>query len=60
MTNDRKDDQGKSLNDALALLETDYQTVEKLFAAFEWAGADNLDARGTLVRRACEELAHNH
>jgi hypothetical protein len=56
MTNDSRGDQGKSMRDALALLEADHQAVETLFAAFERAGADDLDARGTVVRRACEEL----
>jgi hemerythrin superfamily protein len=42
--------------DAIALLESDHRAVEKLFAAFEQTGDDDLDAKGTLVRRACEEL----
>jgi hemerythrin superfamily protein len=47
---------GKPANDALSLLEADHRAVEKLFAAFERADTSDLDARGTLVRRACEEL----
>jgi hypothetical protein len=42
--------------DAIALLESDHRAVEKLFAAFEQTGDDDLDAKGTLVKRACEEL----
>jgi hemerythrin superfamily protein len=42
--------------DALAMLEADHRTVEKLFTAFENTGDDDLDAKGTLVKRACEAL----
>jgi hemerythrin superfamily protein len=42
-------------DDAIALLKADHQAVEKLFAAFEKTG-NSLDAKHTLVRRACEEL----
>ncbi|MEP9326201.1 hemerythrin domain-containing protein [Paraburkholderia phymatum] len=42
--------------DAIALLKADHRTVEKLFEAFEKAAADDLEAKGTLARRACEEL----
>lgn len=42
--------------DALALLKSDHRAVEELFAAFEQAADDDLEAKGTLVRRACEEL----
>lgn len=42
--------------DAIALLKADHRTVEKLFDAFEKAGYDDLEAKGTLARRACEEL----
>jgi hemerythrin superfamily protein len=47
---------GKSTSDALRLLEADHRAVEKLFTAFERADTGDLDAKGTLVRRACEEL----
>ena len=43
-------------NDALVLLEEDHRAVEKLFTAFEKTSDDDLDAKGTLVKRACEEL----
>lgn len=42
--------------DALVLLEADHRAVEKLFTAFEKTADGDLDAKGTLVRRACEEL----
>ncbi len=53
MTDDRKDNRA---GDAIAVLESDHRAVEKLFAAFERTAEDDLDAKGTLVRRACEEL----
>src|SRR5258708_2729441 len=57
MTDDQKGNQsGKPARDALTLLEADHRAVEKLFAAFERADPEDLDAKGTLVRRACEEL----
>jgi hemerythrin-like domain-containing protein len=43
-------------NDALVLLEADHRAVEKLFIAFEKTADNDLDAKDTLVRRACEEL----
>lgn len=42
--------------DALLLLEADHRAVEKLFTAFEKTEDGDLDAKDTLVRRACEEL----
>ncbi|AET94158.1 hemerythrin domain-containing protein [Caballeronia cordobensis] len=42
--------------DAIQLLMDDHRAVEKLFDAFEKAKEDDLDAKATLVRRACEEL----
>ncbi|MGT2477614.1 hemerythrin domain-containing protein [Paraburkholderia terrae] len=42
--------------DAITLLKADHRAVEKLFDAFEKAADDDLEAKGTLVRRACEEL----
>lgn len=53
MPNDPKD--AKPHIDAIALLKADHEAVEKLFAAFENAG-DDLDAQGTVVRRACKAL----
>jgi hemerythrin superfamily protein len=47
---------GKPASDALWLLEADHRAVEKLFGAFERADTAGLDAKATLVRRACEEL----
>jgi hemerythrin superfamily protein len=65
MANAPKDEQGSKANpsvaaarppgDAIALLEADHRAVEKLFTAFEKAD-DDLDAKATLVQRACEEL----
>lgn len=43
-------------SDAIALLKADHRAVEKLFDAFEKTGDDDLEAKGTLARRACEEL----
>lgn len=42
--------------DAISLLKDDHAAVVRLFEAFEKAGKDDLDAKATLVRRACEEL----
>jgi hemerythrin superfamily protein len=57
MTNGQKNGQtGKPASSALDLLEADHRALEKLFAAFERADAADLDAKETLVRRACEEL----
>jgi hemerythrin superfamily protein len=53
MADDRKSNR---VGDAIAVLESDHRAVEKLFAAFERTADDDLDAKGTLVRRACEEL----
>jgi hemerythrin superfamily protein len=43
--------------DAIAVLMEDHAAVENLFGAFERAEDNDLDAKGTLVRRACELLA---
>lgn len=53
MADDRKTNRA---GDAIAVLESDHRAVEKLFSAFERTPEDDLDAKGTLVRRACEEL----
>lgn len=42
--------------DAIQVLMDDHRAVEKLFDAFEKARTDDLEAKATLVRRACEEL----
>jgi hemerythrin-like domain-containing protein len=42
--------------DAIQLLEADHRIAEQLFDAFEKAGDDDLEAKGTLARRACEVL----
>lgn len=42
--------------DAIALLKADHRAVERLFEAFERAGEEDLEAKATLVQRACEEL----
>ncbi|SAL28967.1 cation-binding protein [Caballeronia cordobensis] len=42
--------------DAIQMLMDDHRAVEKLFDAFEKAKEEDLDAKATLVRRACEEL----
>ncbi|SAK97510.1 cation-binding protein [Caballeronia temeraria] len=42
--------------DAVQLLTDDHRAVQKLFDAFEKVEKDDLDAKATLVRRACEEL----
>lgn len=42
--------------DATQVLTEDHRAVQKLFDAFEQAKKDDLDAKATLVRRACEEL----
>ena len=42
--------------DAIALLQADHRAVEEIFAAFEQTADDDLEAKGTLVRRACEAL----
>ncbi|TCG04592.1 cation-binding protein [Paraburkholderia steynii] len=43
-------------SDAIALLKADHRSVERLFDAFEKTGDDDLEAKGTLAQRACEEL----
>jgi hemerythrin superfamily protein len=43
--------------DAIAVLKADHAAVEDLFEAFERADDGDLDAKGTLVRRACELLS---
>jgi hemerythrin superfamily protein len=43
-------------DDALSLLIHDHRAVQRLFDAFEKTDKNDLDARGALVRRACEEL----
>jgi hemerythrin superfamily protein len=42
--------------DAIEVLKADHAAVENLFQAFERADDGDLDAKGTLVRRACELL----
>jgi hemerythrin superfamily protein len=42
--------------DAIEVLMDDHRAVRKLFDAFEKTKDDDLDAKTTLVRRACEEL----
>ncbi|GJH24922.1 hemerythrin domain-containing protein [Caballeronia novacaledonica] len=42
--------------DAIQVLMDDHRAVKKLFDAFEKTKDDDLDAKTTLVRRACEEL----
>ena len=42
--------------DAIQVLMEDHRAVKKLFDAFEKTQDDDLDAKTTLVRRACEEL----
>jgi hemerythrin-like domain-containing protein len=61
MTSHRADESGNASatshpGDAIALLKGDHRAVERLFDAFERAGEDDLEAKGTLVRKACEEL----
>lgn len=51
-----KGDTTKTPRDAIEVLKADHQSVEKIFTAFEKTGDDDLEAKGTLVRRACEEL----
>jgi hypothetical protein len=41
---------------AVAVLESEHRTVERLFVAFERTAEGDLDAARTMVRRACEEL----
>ncbi|BAN26430.1 hemerythrin domain-containing protein [Caballeronia insecticola] len=41
---------------AIEVLMDDHRAVERLFDAFEKADKEDLDAKTTLVRRACEEL----
>jgi hypothetical protein len=42
--------------DAIRVLTEDHRAVQKLFDAFEKVSKDELEAKATLVRRACEEL----
>jgi hemerythrin superfamily protein len=42
--------------DAIGVLTDDHRTVQRLFDAFRKADDTDLDRKGTLVRRACEEL----
>ncbi|CAG9208744.1 Cation-binding protein [Paraburkholderia tropica] len=42
--------------DAISLLKRDHQVVKGFFESFKQAADDDLDARATFVRRACEEL----
>jgi hemerythrin superfamily protein len=46
----------KDTKDAIRLLIDDHRAVQKLFDAFEKAPKDDLEAKATLVQRACEEL----
>jgi hemerythrin superfamily protein len=46
-----------SAPDAIAILKADHEAVEDLFDAFEKTDDGDLDAKGTLVRRACELLS---
>jgi hemerythrin superfamily protein len=46
-----------SAADAIAVLKADHAAVENLFDAFERVDKGDLEAKGTLVRRACELLA---
>jgi len=48
--------QEKDSIDAIDVLTADHRAVESLFEAFERADESDLDARSTLVRRACELL----
>lgn len=45
------------VKDALSVLIADHRAVQGLFEAFKRADDDDLDRKGTLVRRACEELS---
>lgn len=51
-----KADSGPATADAIALLKADHRAVEKLFDAFEKTKDGDHEAKGTLARRACEEL----
>ncbi|MBP0588543.1 hemerythrin domain-containing protein [Paraburkholderia sp. LEh10] len=42
--------------DAIGLLKADHRAVENLFAAFQQAGDTDLEVKGALAQRACEEL----
>ncbi|OBR46160.1 hemerythrin domain-containing protein [Paraburkholderia tropica] len=42
--------------DAISLLKRDHQVVKSFFESFQKTATDDLDARATFVRRACEEL----
>lgn len=43
-------------SDAISLLRNDHRAVKQLFETFEKTAENDLDAKATLVRRACEEL----
>lgn len=43
--------------DAISVLIDDHRAVQRLFDAFKKADDNDLDRKGTLVRRACEELS---
>ncbi|MEX3921665.1 hemerythrin domain-containing protein [Paraburkholderia sp. BR10872] len=47
----------KQTSDALALLIADHRAVDKLFDAYRGAGEATEDARFTIAKRACEQLA---
>lgn len=51
------ENQHENEHNAIALLEADHRAVERLFEAFEKTSEDDLDAKATLVTRACDELA---
>ncbi|SDR54023.1 Hemerythrin HHE cation binding domain-containing protein [Paraburkholderia fungorum] len=46
-----------SVQDAISVLIADHRAVQTLFDAFKRADEHDLDRKGTLVRRACEELS---
>jgi hemerythrin superfamily protein len=55
--NDMSTNKQDNATDAIAVLTADHAAVENLFVAFERTDHGDLDAKGTLVRRACELLA---
>lgn len=44
-------------HDALTLLEAEHRAVEALFIAFRKSADDDLERKGALAQRACEELS---
>jgi hemerythrin superfamily protein len=56
-TKQDKTETASGSHDALAFLEAEHRSVEKLFEAFGKVADDDLDARSALVQRACEELS---